>query len=179
MEILALSGNADASFRHLARAWGRDKGFHMVLAQFICERRGDVERKKRERQNGNPELSTVWDADASFGDAYSEALAADLLTFSQQHHQQSHLLDHTSPLRTTQSLRQHHQQMSRYHVTEVQQPDDTFHPEDASYASSTLEHSVDDDPLVVVPSGALINNHFPPSSSGSGGPNADFGHFAV
>jgi hypothetical protein len=48
MEILILTGAPGASFRHLARAWGRDKGFHMVLAQFICERQGDVERKKRQ-----------------------------------------------------------------------------------------------------------------------------------
>ena len=47
MEICILSGSNQASFRHLARAWGRDKGFHMVLAQFICERRGNVERKSR------------------------------------------------------------------------------------------------------------------------------------
>jgi hypothetical protein len=44
-EILILTGNAQTSFRHLARAWGRDKGFQTVLAQFICERKGDVERK--------------------------------------------------------------------------------------------------------------------------------------
>lgn len=50
MEILILTGVPGGSFRHLARAWGRDKGFHMVLAQFICERRGNVERKKRHRQ---------------------------------------------------------------------------------------------------------------------------------
>ena len=47
MEICILSGSSQASFRHLARAWGRDKGFHMVLTQFICQRRGNVERKKR------------------------------------------------------------------------------------------------------------------------------------
>jgi len=47
MEICILSGCPQASFRHLARAWGRDKGFHIVLATFICERRGNVERKKR------------------------------------------------------------------------------------------------------------------------------------
>jgi hypothetical protein len=47
LEICLLSGCPQSSFRHLARSWGRDKGFHMVLAQFICERRGDVERKKR------------------------------------------------------------------------------------------------------------------------------------
>ncbi|KAL3929644.1 MAG: hypothetical protein SGBAC_012121 [Bacillariaceae sp.] len=49
MEVLVLTGAPSASFRHLARAWGRDKGFHMVLAQFICERQGDVRRKKRHR----------------------------------------------------------------------------------------------------------------------------------
>lgn len=52
MEICLLSGNCDSSFRALARAWGRDKGFHMVLAQFICERRGNVERKKRVKAQG-------------------------------------------------------------------------------------------------------------------------------
>jgi hypothetical protein len=45
-EILLLTGTPGASFRHLARAWGRDKGFHTVLAQFICQRRGNVERKR-------------------------------------------------------------------------------------------------------------------------------------
>ncbi|KAL3932897.1 MAG: hypothetical protein SGBAC_010632 [Bacillariaceae sp.] len=49
MEILLLTGAPGASFRHLARAWGRDKGFHMVLGQFICERQGDVRRKQRHR----------------------------------------------------------------------------------------------------------------------------------
>jgi hypothetical protein len=87
MEILLLTGNTNSSFRHLARGWGRDKGFHMVLAQFICERHGDVERKKRDRfvrnQNGDYIISAnVWD-DACYGDtAYNEALAADLLDFS-------------------------------------------------------------------------------------------------
>lgn len=52
MEICLLSGNSESSFRALARAWGRDKGFHMVLAQFICERRGNVERKKRVKPQG-------------------------------------------------------------------------------------------------------------------------------
>jgi hypothetical protein len=53
MEICILSGNPQASFRHLARAWGRDKGFHMVLAQFICDRRGNVERKTRVKGKEN------------------------------------------------------------------------------------------------------------------------------
>ena len=95
-EILLLTGNANASFRHLARGWGRDKGFHMVLAQFICERHGDVERKRRDRvsvgrkrENSNEYNSDseyvgaadVWD-DACYGDAaYNEALASQLLNF--------------------------------------------------------------------------------------------------
>merc|ERR1712232_1202961 len=52
MEICLLSGNTESSFRALARAWGRDKGFHLVLAQFICERRGNVERRKRVKPQG-------------------------------------------------------------------------------------------------------------------------------
>jgi len=53
MEILVLTGVPGASFRHLARAWGRDKGFHMVLAQFICERFGETERKKRHKEKNS------------------------------------------------------------------------------------------------------------------------------
>ncbi len=47
-EILLLSGGTpDADFKDLAHAWGREKGFHTVLACSICERRGEVQRKKR------------------------------------------------------------------------------------------------------------------------------------
>jgi hypothetical protein len=100
MEILLLTGNPEASFRHLARGWGRDKGFHMVLAQFICERHGDVERKKRERaadaaaggtkrrriqtaptNDGDYIGADVWDDTVYGGADYNEALAADLLDF--------------------------------------------------------------------------------------------------
>jgi hypothetical protein len=30
-----------------SHAWGREKGFHTVLANSVCERRGEVERKRR------------------------------------------------------------------------------------------------------------------------------------
>jgi len=105
MEILVLTGAPKASFRHLARAWGRDKGFHMVLAQFICERHGDVRRKRRQgekeedgekktgkktRVAGKNKLSSgmisadIWD-DSCYGDAdTNEALAADIFNFSAQ-----------------------------------------------------------------------------------------------
>jgi hypothetical protein len=49
-EILLLTGNPDASFPHLARAWGREKGFHKLLAQFICEGRGDVKQFSPSRE---------------------------------------------------------------------------------------------------------------------------------
>ncbi len=90
MEILLLTGTPGSSFCHLARGWGRDKGFHMVLSQFICERHGDVERKKQREQvqdeqakNDGDYIGTdVWDEDAIYGDAdYNEALAADLMMF--------------------------------------------------------------------------------------------------
>lgn len=93
MEILVLTGNSETSFRHLARAWGRDKGFHMVLAHFICKRRGDVERKQREpldeekispnksRELSECESDSVWDI-SSYEDAtLSEAIAAGFLDF--------------------------------------------------------------------------------------------------
>jgi len=48
VEILLLSGGTPfANFRDLAHAWGREKGFHLLLATSVCERRGEVERKKR------------------------------------------------------------------------------------------------------------------------------------
>lgn len=48
VEILLLSGGTPyANFKDLAYAWGREKGFHHVLASNICERRGEVERKRR------------------------------------------------------------------------------------------------------------------------------------
>jgi hypothetical protein len=95
MEILLLTGTPESSFRHLARGWGRDKGFHMVLSQFICERHGDVERKKRERSHvgkgrrpiqvkneGDYIGADVWDNDACHEDTdYNEALVADLMMF--------------------------------------------------------------------------------------------------
>jgi hypothetical protein len=58
MEILVLTGVPGASFRQLARAWGRDKGFHMVLAQFICERFGETERKKRHGEKATGECGS-------------------------------------------------------------------------------------------------------------------------
>jgi hypothetical protein len=99
MEILLMTGIPEASFRHLARGWGRDKGFHMVLSQFICGRQGDVERKKRERahvvgkggrrpkqakNDGDYIGADVWD-DAVYGDtAYNESLAVDLMIFDDE-----------------------------------------------------------------------------------------------
>jgi hypothetical protein len=53
MEILLLTGNPGSSFCHLARGWGRDKGFHMVLSHFICEQHGDVQREKLERAHAD------------------------------------------------------------------------------------------------------------------------------
>jgi hypothetical protein len=48
VEILLLSGGTPyANFKDLSHAWGREKGFHHLLATSVCERRGEVERKKR------------------------------------------------------------------------------------------------------------------------------------
>jgi hypothetical protein len=104
MQILLLTGSTpESSFLHLARAWGRDKGFHMVLSEFICERHGNVERKQRdqargvikeEQQQQQPDQTLSYQVsnegdyigadmlDAVYGDAdYNEALAADLMLF--------------------------------------------------------------------------------------------------
>ena len=106
LEVLILTGNLESSFRHLARGWGRDKGFHTVLAQFICERYGNVERKKRVAiessssdedyyssdeddiaQDDDDEMeeaigANFWDETAYHNASYNEALAADLFDFS-------------------------------------------------------------------------------------------------
>ena len=48
VEILLLSGGTPfANFKDLAHAWGREKGFHAVVASSVCERRGEVDRKRR------------------------------------------------------------------------------------------------------------------------------------
>lgn len=48
VEILLLSGGTpNSNFKDLAHAWGREKGFHQVLASSVCERKGEVERKRR------------------------------------------------------------------------------------------------------------------------------------
>lgn len=50
VEILLLSGGTPyASFKNLAHAWGREKGWHLVLCNSVCERRGGVERFKRKK----------------------------------------------------------------------------------------------------------------------------------
>ena len=33
--------------KHIAHAWGREKGFHKIILEHICVRRGELERKKR------------------------------------------------------------------------------------------------------------------------------------
>ena len=175
MEILALSGNADASFRHLARAWGRDKGFHMVLAQFICERRGDVERKKRERQMGNPDLHAVWDPDAtSYGDVYDEALASDLLSFSQQVQASEQAPSYESQRHNLflQPQRQHYQQPQGHHQQQRQQQQqvrvhrESIDQEQRSYASSPMNSSVDEE--------ELIKTDSIPLQHGTLGPNGEY-----
>ena len=45
--MLLSGGTPQASFKDLAHAWGREKGFHTVLANLVCERRGEMERKRR------------------------------------------------------------------------------------------------------------------------------------
>lgn len=48
VEVLLLSGGTpSANFCHLAHAWGRERGFHNVLITTVCQRRGDIERKRR------------------------------------------------------------------------------------------------------------------------------------
>mgnify|MGYP004098343519 CR=1 FL=1 len=48
LEIGLISGLPNPPHKELSHAWGREKGFHNVLVSQICERRGEVERKKRE-----------------------------------------------------------------------------------------------------------------------------------
>lgn len=58
VEILLLSGGTPyANFKDLSHAWGREKGFHNILASSVCERRGEVERKRRS-DAGRPPAET-------------------------------------------------------------------------------------------------------------------------
>eukprot|EP00980_Cylindrotheca_fusiformis_P001138 scaffold318_cov110-Cylindrotheca_fusiformis.AAC.10 len=48
VEILLLSGGTPyANFKDLSHAWGRERGFHNILTSSVCERRGEVDRKRR------------------------------------------------------------------------------------------------------------------------------------
>lgn len=40
-------GTPYASFQSLAHGWGRAKGFHSSLINEVCERRGDIIRKRK------------------------------------------------------------------------------------------------------------------------------------
>lgn len=102
MEILLLTGNCETTFRHLAHGWGRDKGFHMVLAHFICRRHGNVERKKRDRfasihkannkrqkklpasKQEQSTLPEVWESNQS--NNYNNIVVADTLDFEPLSH---------------------------------------------------------------------------------------------
>lgn len=46
-ELLLLAGMSQANHKDLAHAWGREKGFHTVLCGQICDRGGEIGRKKR------------------------------------------------------------------------------------------------------------------------------------
>ena len=46
-ELLLLAGQPRANHKDLAHAWGREKGFHSVLCSQICERGGEIGRKRR------------------------------------------------------------------------------------------------------------------------------------
>jgi hypothetical protein len=48
VETLLLGGGTPyANFQHLAHGWGRQKGFHSALITNVCQRRGDIIRKRR------------------------------------------------------------------------------------------------------------------------------------
>jgi hypothetical protein len=48
VEILLLSGGTPhANFKDLAHAWGREKGFHTIITNNVCQRKGEIERKRR------------------------------------------------------------------------------------------------------------------------------------
>jgi hypothetical protein len=48
VEILLLGGGTPyANFKELAHGWGRKKGFHTTLIHGVCERRGEIIRKRK------------------------------------------------------------------------------------------------------------------------------------
>ena len=65
IEICLLSGGTPhANFKHFCHAWGRDATFVHRLSNFICERRGDTDRKKvrsntASNQNNNNNGTTI------------------------------------------------------------------------------------------------------------------------
>ena len=60
IEICLLSGGTpQANFKHFCHAWGRDATFVSRLSNFICERRGELDRKKlRSTSDGTTAITT-------------------------------------------------------------------------------------------------------------------------
>mmetsp|Transcript_5976 Transcript_5976/g.8694 ORF Transcript_5976/g.8694 Transcript_5976/m.8694 type:complete len:780 (+) Transcript_5976:48-2387(+) len=47
LEIMLITGTMWSSNKDLAHAWGREKGFHNIIMNQVCNRRGELERKRR------------------------------------------------------------------------------------------------------------------------------------
>ena len=85
VEILLLSGGTpNANFKDLAHAWGREKGFHNVLAFNVCQRGGATDRKRRSDAGK-----------ASFGNKQKQSKTA--MTESQAQQQEPQISAATDP----------------------------------------------------------------------------------
>lgn len=91
-------GTPFASFRDLAHAWGREKGFHIVLASNIFDRRGETERKRRsdagrlltedEKLNFRRKIKKAKLATAAATAAATASMEAAVELTPDEHHQQ-------------------------------------------------------------------------------------------
>ncbi len=88
-EVMLLSGIPNGNKiinKDLAHAWGKKKGFHFVVVNHLCERRGDLVRRKRsdtgtvrtEEQKNNVKAKKLKANDEKSDDGNNESLGAEI-----------------------------------------------------------------------------------------------------
>lgn len=131
VETLLLSGGTPhANFNHLAHAWGREKGFHTILTNNVCHRKGEVERKRRSdvgRVLTDEERDAFKKKMNQTKKQRRESVKSEQLSQQQpqqQHQQQHHHYQHQQPHDYLQEMvppdQQH--QMMQFQQLMVQQP---------------------------------------------------------
>lgn len=117
VEVLLLGGGTPyANFQHLAHGWGRRKGFHSVLINDVCERRGEIIRK-RKSEIGVPFAVTTGSSTTTVAAPTTTSTSTGAPGPKQQRIQQQ--IHYTQ--QTQQQQQQQRQQTPQYHHHQRQQ----------------------------------------------------------